>query len=199
MSIRYANYTINGISPLLQNNPQTVDRFNRYSRAMAVINKKGQRRTDDDFEAIRDLEIRAKIYWDDDQGIYVPTTWVHAALCQISFTQAKISKANMRGAVFMAEPTSKLKYRSIGKVKGVDDIVKNGEFRHLMLLKQGQVRVAKAVPIFHDWSFSGGIEFDDKVIDPDTISQLLHHAAHYGGFGDFRPTFGRAQVEVNHD
>lgn len=198
MSIRELTYTIKGIAPLLMANPQTVDRFNPIARAMAAINAKGKRRTDDDYMEMRDLEMRAKIYWDDDLGIYVPTTWMTSALCKISFTQAKISKDNIRGGVFATTQKIALNYKGKRAIKGAEDIVKNGDFRHIMLLKQGQVKIAKTAPIFHEWSFTGGLEYDDKVIDPDTLKHLINHAAHYGGFGDFRPTFGRAEAEVEY-
>ena len=85
------------------------------------------------------------------------------------------------------------------KVKAPEDIVKNPVFRTLMTLKQGQVRVVKAVPIFHQWSFKVGLEFDDKVVDPDSLRHVIEHSARYGGFGDFRPTFGRATAQVEFD
>ena len=56
----------------------------------------------------------------------------------------------------------------------------------------------KAVPIFHNWSFSTEIEYDDKIIDPHSIQSVIERASKYGGFGDFRPTFGRAVAEVTH-
>ena len=85
------------------------------------------------------------------------------------------------------------------KVKTPEDIVGNDNFRLMMTLKQGPVRVCKAVPIFHDWSFSCGLDFDDKEIDPDSLEHTLQHAAKYGGFGDFRPTFGRAIASISHE
>jgi hypothetical protein len=196
MSIQEMKFTIKGITPLLQNNPQCVDRFNYYARSISKINMKGKRRTDEDYLELRDLEISAKIYWNDNIGIFVPTRWVAAALAKVSFTQAKISKASFRGGVFMDGDKMELSYRGKKSVKSALDIVKNHDFRHLMLLPQGQVRVAKVSPIFHDWAFSGGLEFDDKIIDSDTLKSLLKYSAHYGGFGDFRPTFGRGEAEV---
>ena len=122
-----------------------------------------------------------------------------ASLAKVSFKQVKISKADFRGGVFMqGSDKLKLTYRGMGKVKGKNDVTLNEDFRHTMLLPQGGKRIAKVGPIFHDWSFSGGIEFDDEVIDPSTIERLIKQAAHYGGFGDFRPTFGRAEAEVTH-
>jgi hypothetical protein len=55
----------------------------------------------------------------------------------------------------------------------------------------------KHVPIFNDWSFSADFEFDDKLIDPESLESIIKHAAKYGGFGDFRPTYGRSIAEVD--
>jgi hypothetical protein len=82
------------------------------------------------------------------------------------------------------------------KVKTITDVVVNPVFRHRMLLKQGQVRVPKDAPIFHDWSFETTLEFDDTVVDLRSLGNIIKRAATYGGFGDFRPTFGRATAEV---
>lgn len=198
MAIKEISYTINGIAPLLLNNPQTVDIFNKYAKKIKVLTAKGKQRTDEDYLEIRNLEMRSKIYWDSELHIYVPSRWMAAALAKVSFKQAKISKAEFRGGVFMKGDKYKLHYRGERAVKGREDVEMNEDFRQIMLLPQGQIRVAKAVPIFHDWSFSGELEYDDKVVDPDTLERLIVQAAHYGGFGDFRPTFGRANAEVTH-
>ena len=197
MAIKTLTTKITNINPLLMNNPQTVDRFNPYTKAMKKINDKKTRRTDEDYRDLQDIEVRAKIYWDDSVGIYVPSTWVLAALAAASFKKAKISKADVRGSVFTTEDKIKLVYQNMDKVKTPDDIVGNHDFRLNMTLKQGQVRIVKAVPIFHKWGFETTLEFDDKLIDPESLSDILQHAALYGGFGDFRPTFGRAHAEVS--
>lgn len=197
MAIQELKFTITGTRPLLMNNPQGVDIFNPIGRKIKAINKKGVRRTDEDYLEVRDLEMTSKIYWDSDLGIYVPGRWVAAALAQSSYAQTKISKANFRGGVFLDQDKMALSYRGKSKIKDSMDIIKNHDFRHLMLLPQKGVRVAKVSPIFHDWSFSGGLEFDDKIIEKSTLKKLIEHVTHYGGFGDFRPTFGRGEAEVS--
>ncbi|MCF7995782.1 MAG: hypothetical protein K9L88_13185 [Chromatiaceae bacterium] len=198
MSIQTLSATITGVSPLLQNNPQTVDRFNKYAKAMARINSKKTKRTDDDYHELRDIEIRAKIHFDDDMGIFVPESWVTAAIAKNSFRTVKTSKDDIRGAVFVTQPRLPLNYRDKNKVKKPEDIVANEVFRINLTLKQGQQRVVKAAPIFHDWSFAFDLEFDDKIIDPQSLQYVIEYSAKYGGFGDFRPTFGRASAEVKH-
>lgn len=199
MSIQSLQGTIKGVSPLLQNNPQTVDRFNKYAQAMARINAKKAKRTDDDYRELQDIEVRAKIYFDDELGVYIPATWVTSAIAANSFRTVKTSKADIRGAVFATEPRLALRYKDQTKVKKPEDLVGNQQFRTKLTLKQGQVRVVKAAPIFHDWSFVFTLEYDDKIIDPSSLEYVIKYSAKYGGFGDFRPTYGRAEAEVTHD
>jgi hypothetical protein len=194
-----AHVKITGTDALLLNNPQTVDRFNPYAQRMSRINKKGTRRTDDDYMEMRDIEIEAKIYWDDALGIYVPTTWLTAAIAANSFSTIKLSKAGVRGSVFAVEKKAKLTYQGMGNVKTPVDIIKNGDFHKKLTLVQAKARVIKMAPIFHNWSFETMLEFDDKTIDPSSLTHVVKHAARYGGFGDFRPTFGRATAEVSTD
>jgi len=197
MSMQTAKVVITGINPLLQNNPQTVDPFNKFSKAKKAITAKRTGKTEDDLLYLGDIETESKIYFDESTGVYVPATWLTEAICCTAFGVAKIGRTKMRGGLFATETKIKLKYRDMSKVKGISDIVKNPDFRIRMILPQGQVRVPKDAPIFHDWSFETTLEFDDAVIDFSTLSRIITHAAKYGGFGDFRPTFGRAVAEVS--
>jgi hypothetical protein len=102
----------------------------------------------------------------------------------------------MRGGIFAVEEKAKLSYKEMGKVKTIDDVVMNPVFRHRALLPQGQVRIPKDFPIFKGWSFETQIEFDDTVVDFNGLKSVVDRTAKYVGFGDFRPTFGRALAEV---
>ena len=196
-----AKVKIIGSKALLMNNPQCVDRFNKISERMSQINAKRTRRTDEDYHELADLEMQAKTYFDEDGdlGVYVPSRWLMAAMCKVSNKVCKIPKADVRAGVTIRQDNVSLQYTGQDKVKGIMDIIKNHDFRHKMLLPQGQVRIAKYGPIFHDWSFEFDIEFDNTILDKNDITRILDHAAERGGFGDFRPTFGRAIAEVTYD
>ena len=198
MAMQTAKIDIKGIGTLLLNNPQTVDRFNKYARRMAAINAKKTRRTDDDYLELRQLEIESKLYFDDAMGVYVPGSWMMEALAVNGFRVAKLSRDTIRGSLFVAEPKLQLTYANMNKVKTPQDIVMNSDFHWIVGLPQGEVRVMKAFPKFQDWLFSATVEFDDKMIDPGSLTAIAKHAAKYNGFGDFRPTFGRAVAEVTH-
>lgn len=195
MAIRHASVKITGIAPMLQNNPQTVDPFNRYAKAKKAITNK-RAKTDDDLLELGNIETESKIYFDDKIGVYVPATWLTEAIIVSAFSIAKIGRAKMRGGLFATKPKIKLHYKGMEKVKTITDIVMNPDFRQRMLLKQGQVRVPKDAPIYHDWHFETDLEYDDTVVDFSSLKKIIERAAMYGGFGDFRPTFGRATAEV---
>lgn len=195
MAIQTLSVKITGINPLLQNNPQTVDPFNRYSKMKKAITAK-KRKTDDDLIELGNIEAESKIYFDDAIGVYIPATWVTESIIRNAFAIEKIGANKIRGGLFATQSKIELDYRGKKKVKTITDIVMNPEFRHRMLLKQGQVRVPKDAPIFHEWSFNTELEFDDSVIDFGGMKRIIERSARYGGFGDFRPTFGRALAEV---
>lgn len=196
MAIQQAKIKITGISYLLQNNPQTVDPFNRFSKAMKVITKKKTGKTEDDLIELGNIETESKIYFDEVLGVYVPTRWLTEAICTGAFAVIKTGKDKMRGGIFAVEEKTKLTYKDMGKVKTITDVVINPVFRHRALLPQGQVRIPKDFPIFKDWSFETVVEFDDSVVDFSGLKAVVERTAKYVGFGDFRPTFGRATAEV---
>ena len=195
MAIQQANIKITGLNYLLTNNPQTVDPFNRFSKAKAALTGK-KKKTDDDRIELGDIETESKIYFDDELGVYIPTRWMTEAICTGAFAVIKTGKDKMRGGIFATAEKAKLTYKDMGKVKTITDVVKNPTFRHRALLPQGQVRIPKDFPIFKDWSFETLIEFDDSVVDFSGLKQVVTRTAKYVGFGDFRPTFGRASAEV---
>jgi uncharacterized protein YeeX (DUF496 family) len=119
-----------------------------------------------------------------------------ASLAKHSFKQAKISKDAIRGSVFTTTDKAKLIYEGMEKVKKINDISNNNKFVTLLILPQQQVRLAKSFPIFHNWSFSMEIEYEDTVIDFIDLKRILEYGAKFGGFGDFRPSYGRATAEV---
>jgi hypothetical protein len=196
MSIQAATVTIKGINYLLTNNPQTVDPFNSYSKAKKAITNKRAGKTEDDLIELGNIETESKIYFDDEVKIYVPTRWLTEAICTAAFRTIKIGKDKMRGGIFAQDEKAALTYKGMEKVKTIKDVVNNPEFRHRAMLPQGQVRVAKDFPIYKGWSFTTVVEFDDSVVDFEGLKRIVEYTSMYVGFGDFRPTFGRATAEV---
>ena len=128
MSIKEISVKINGISPLLMHNPQTVDRFNPYTKRMAQINAKKKNRTDEDYRELASIEMASSLYFDTNLGVYVPTRWILSAYAKHSFSIGKVSKANVRRSVFTLQDNVKLHYAQMDKVKESIDVVNNSFF-----------------------------------------------------------------------
>ena len=195
MAIQQARITITGIGPLLQNNPQTVDPFNRYTKMKKPLTSK-KSKTEEDLIELGNLDTESKLFFDSEIGVYVPTRWLTEQIVTSAFGIIKVGKDKMRGGIFATEDKAKLTYEGMNKVKAVQDIVYDSQFRHRMILPQQNIRIVKDFPIFHKWSFSTVLEFDDTVVDLTGLTNIIKRSAVYVGFGDFRPTFGRAKAEV---
>jgi len=197
MAIKQVEFKIEGFAPLLLNNPQSADPLNKYSKLRKPITSK-RIKTDEDHAELADLDIRSKIYWDDDLKLCVPSSWVQASINKVSNSVSRVSKAAMRGGLFMTDHYLKLHYKDMDKVVTPEDIIKNSFFRKKLLLPQktgaSTVRIAKSFPILHEWYIKSTLEFDDSVTNSRDLNIMLEKAAQYGGYGDFRPTFGRALV-----
>lgn len=196
MAIQQARVTITGIGPLLQNNPQTVDPFNRYTKMKKPLTSK-KAKTEEDLIELGNLDTESKLFFDAKIGVYVPTRWLTEQIVTSAFGIIKVGKDKMRGGIFAMEDKAKLTYDGMNKVKAISDIVYDSQFRHRMILPQQNIRIAKDFPIFNNWSFSTVLEFDDTVVDMTGLTNILKRSAMYVGFGDFRPTFGRAKAEVS--
>ncbi len=131
-------------------------------------------------------------------GVYIPDGWITAFLASNTKPRTFTLK-DIRGGIFTTSSKAKLFYDGINLVKKKEDISKNNKFIYLRTVKQGQVRIVKPFPIFHNWSFQFELEYEDTMFDLDELVSHIKHNAKYGGFGDFRPSFGRCLCEVTHD
>ncbi len=200
MAIKTLKAKFTGFSPLLMNNPQGINPMNKLLKLDQAANKKYKAsKTDENFEAQCKTGIALRLFWDDEHGVYVPTRWVTAQIAKHSFKRCKISKDNARAGVFTVSNHAKLEYDGMKKVKTMTDITKNERFQTLIFQKIGAVKVPKAMPIFHQWSFEVELEYDNTIIDLEQLTDILQYGAKYNGYGDFRPSYGRALCEVTDD
>ena len=167
-------YTVTGRNDIRISNPQGVDPLNDYAiRMKEFTNVHASRRDEQHYLAQRTLEVESKLYWNNELGVYVPTTWIMESIAKESFAQVKVSKAKMRGGVFMASDKIKLNYSGMETVKQKEDVVNNPIFRAVQGIKQGQVRVMKAFPQFIGWSFDVDLDFDERLFTEKEMFKIL--------------------------
>ena len=184
--------TFIGSGDLRINNPQTADSLNKYAKKIKAL-RAVKKKTEADEINLRNIEVESKLYFNEELGVWIPTTWIIAALGGLSFKQLKISKADLRGGVFPNSSKMKLKYNGMENVKKIEDVVLNHRFRSLDLLKQGTVKLPKSTPTFQGWSFDVDLDFDEEIITELEIERILAMSIERKGYGDFR--MGRGRME----
>jgi len=201
MAIRKFKVKVTGLEGmgLMTNNPQLVDPENQFTKDCSRLYLAAKKaKTPESYQASREMDIRAKMYFDPKVGVYIPGTWIRESIATASYKilgKGK-SKDTMRASVFIEQQKIPLDYRGKSKVKTPLDIVGDSSFHNSMNVVQGQIRVMKSAPIYHDWSFSTDITFDDTVVTQEDLMNVLTHTSRLVGFGDWRPTYGLASAEV---
>ena len=181
---------LTSVSPLLMHNGQTADPQNRFSKAMKEISGK-RKKTDADFEELARLEWYAGLYVNDDGKIIIPSDVMDAVL----INGAKKSKqgSTAKSAIWVSED-SLLNFP--GHEMSIDDLWKDEGMRFKKAVKIGTSKVMRTRPIFKKWHFDVSIEYDELQLNKSSIVSILKDAGRMVGVCDWRPKYGRFEVEI---
>ena len=183
MRLEVVTFHIDGISPLLQNNPA------------AFIGKK------------EDGTITSKPVYDDEQeaelrlyklpdgsGYYHPAeSFVKAAVAAVAGKKfgKQFATKMLKSALFVSEPYCIIldDKGKLAKKYGID--------RRGVVI--GKARVLRCRPCWFPWSMTIALELDTALVAPAQLREALSLAGRYPGIGDFRPEkaggFGRFRVQ----
>jgi len=185
-----------GNNEIRLNNPQAADPLNKYAKLMKEINAiHHSKKTDADREKLEHISVESKLYFNDELGVWIPSTWIMAGLGGVSFKLVGIGKKVIREGIFMNQDKMKLKYSGMKSVKKIDDIVLNPDFKAVEFHKIGTAKIAKGTPKFDHWSFEIDLDFDEEVITERELVSCVEMMVQRKGFGDYRPTYGRGLIE----
>jgi len=162
---------IRGVAPLLQN------RF-----PMEKEDEEKAKRRDQKFDPKEDAE---KALYRNDEGCYVPSTWIEAALRETAKEFKGKGKASLK-ATILASVFVEPEEIPLGK-KSYDEI----DRRPAVIQRQ---RIVKSRPRFNSWEIQFTINFDETRIKKETLKQILEESGKSKGIGDYRPKFGRFEV-----
>lgn len=137
-----------------------------------------------DKKYIPEEEAQEKSYYDEEIGYYVPSSHVEACLREAAknFKQKKSNYKNtILSSVFVSE-------NKIPLGKKYDEI----DQRFCRIQRQGIVR---SRPMWNKWQLSFNIQYDEERISADKIKDILVEGGALKAIGDYRPKFGRFEVE----
>jgi hypothetical protein len=188
MQIKTTTFTIKGITPIIMHNGQLSDPLNEHTQALAKLTSK-RKKTLEDHKAVSKCEWHGGLYVDEDGAPCLPGEVIEAALCE-GAKKYKLGKA-AKGGIIVAG-NYKLEYKG---PKQIDKLWADGGFMKRASVKVGQARVIRTRPIFPVWSCTFDVQWDSSLVNDESTLHEIVEAAGVSGIGDWRPKFGRFEVD----
>lgn len=188
--MRTLSFKIVGVSPLLMHNGQLADPMNKWSRLMKEISAK-RKKVDADFEELARLEWYGGLYLVNSQ-IVIPGYVFEACLIGKGGAARKERMGKEAAAALWVLDDMPLIY------DGPTDLAElwaDEDFRLVMGVKVGQARVMRTRPMFKTWSAEPTVTFDPDLLNEDVVRRWVELAGAQCGLCDWRPRFGRFDVE----
>lgn len=188
-----------GVSPLLMHNGQTADPRNPFSKQMSAITGKKQK-TDEDRAELSRIEWHAGLYVNAEHRLILPAIVIEASLVD-GAKKSRLGKA-FKSSVFIDDDSELVIDKEYGKA---EELWEDEDHRHQQGLgshvdvrpvKLKGVTVIRTRPIFRNWAADFELMFDDEQVNHSDVMRAAVDAGRISGVGDFRPRFGRFDVEV---
>lgn len=185
---------LTGTAPLLMHNPQLVDPFNKWTRAMKAITDKGSRNmTDADRMDLARLEFMGGLYWDPELGPYLPGANVEAAL--VGGARLTRHGTKVQRGLFVTEDRCMVRYDG---PRDPDDLWADEAYRSALrvCVNRGSstIRYRPQFPV--GWQLVAPAVLDESTISFDVFSDIAVTSGLAMGLGDNRPRYGRFTATV---
>jgi hypothetical protein len=185
-------FKIVGIAPLLMHNGRLADKSDPYARAMSEISSK-RKKVDADYEAMARLEFLGGLYLVDGKPC-IPSYVFEATIIGKGGAARKERMGKEAAAALWVLEDALLEYDGPTEA---DELWEDKRFVSQSLVRVQQSRVTRTRPIFKDWAAEITLEFDEKLLDEESVRRWVEVAGEQCGLMDWRPRFGRFSVEWN--
>lgn len=180
-----------GVAPLLMHSGRLANPLDEHTQRLKALTGK-RKKTDEDLREIALVEARGGC-WETPAGkLGVPT----AAVWRSIYDAAKAFKLgeDVKRSVQFSDTVSDLE--TDGKVWDCDDFIAAGNFDYRSV-KVSNRRVMRARPLVAEgWSSVHSFDLLEDVMDPRSLVPVFERAGRLVGLGDWRPTYGRFELEV---
>lgn len=181
--------TLVGAAPLLMKNGLLADPGWEGTKELKALTGK-RKKTDDDLLAIREAEWRRSLYLDMDGRVAIPSDNILALVVE-GARKSKLGKQAQSG-VYEAQAFYPLQYEG---PKDIGKLYQQSRFVDVRSVVVQRARVMRTRPKFDQWSLPIQLLVETSVIETRDVLAALSAAGHVVGLGDFRPRFGRFEVQ----
>lgn len=183
--------TLIGTRPMIHHNGRLNDPQDPIAKEMKKVSRKNKNKTEDDLDVMGKLEWRGGLYWSDAlRCVAIPSDNILAMVIE-GARKRKFGKQAQSG-ILETQPEYKLTYDGPAELDKLQSDERFSFRKRAKVQKNGVMRIR---PIFRDWSLKIELLVDEELIDPDDVRQALVDAGVQIGLGDWRPRYGRFEVE----
>lgn len=190
--MRVLKVRLTGLVPLLMHSSRLVDKNDPIVREMGKITGKGSKKqTDSDRDRLAELEWTGGL-WSFDGRPAVPTLALEA--CFKEGARAARKGKDAERAMFVDGEAVLLKYN--GPVDLEKLWAQRKQFALTVPAVVNKARVMRTRPIFREWSVEFECTYDETEMNESSVKEAWIEAGRRG-LGDWRPKFGRFDVEFS--
>ena len=173
--------TITGTAPLLMHNGRLSDPIDPATKRLSAITSIKRKTDADHLDAAR-AEWMGGLYWDGDEGPYMPGENI-ARCIRDAATITRQGKAVDRGIII----TSLINPIDYPGPRDPEKLWADENYRLRKSVKNQMNRVMRTRPMFRKWSLSCDGILDENMLNFDTFTSIVENAGQFVGLGDWRP------------
>lgn len=180
---------ITGKAPLLMHSDRFANPLDPLAKAHKELTSK-RKKTDDDHIAIARSEFIGGCYWRKDKGFFLPAQNLDACL----IAAAKLQKLGVKfkqGVQVLEDELSFIGYEK----KSPEQLWEDADHVDCRGVKVGTSKIMRYRPIFRRWSIAATVVINEEVVNVSEAKKAIQDAGALIGLGDYRPRFGRFNVE----
>ncbi len=183
--------TLNGTNTLLMHSPKTVNKYHPLALELAQYTSK-RKKTEDDLLKVSVLEWEAGLYYDEANGLHIPTECLQRTL----ENGAKLFKAGKDIQRYCIFPHC-VAPLDIGTPFDLEKMRRDMKYYDVRPVRVGMSRIPRTRPRFDVWRCEFDMLFDESHIDIATIAMAFENAGQYIGLCDGRTLgYGRFTTAI---
>lgn len=178
-----------GRAPMLMHSDRLANPLDPMTKAHKELTSK-RKKTDDDHIAIAKSEYVAGAYWRKDTGFFIPAQNLESCLV----AAAKLQKLGVKFKQGVHVLEDELTIEGYEK-KTPEQLWENPDNVDCRGVKVGQAKVMRYRPILRKWSLQATVALNEEVVNINEVKKAIVDAGALFGLGDYRPRYGRFNVE----
>jgi hypothetical protein len=183
-------FKLEGVTPLMLNNPQTVNPFNEFAKAQKELTAK-RKKTEDDMMELFKLKFLSSLYVNTKGQYYIPAEHIENALIQAS-KERKLGAKFTRSMQVLTDPL--LEFADSDKTP--EQLYEIGTYVDVRAVAIMRAKVPTARAIIPQWSLKVSVLYDETQIDTADIVACMEVAGLRYGIGTYRKKFGKFSAKT---